>query len=499
LARRGALGGRRPSATALVIGAAALVAAAVAALELTRPGQLPGTSYDTGVYLGAAIRLVHGSVAYRDFAFVQPPGLVILLSPFGLLSEVVGTRRALDALILCTPLLAACNVVLVGRLVRHRGWRAALVACGLMALYPAMFFALLDGMVEPLMDLFCLVGLCLVFEGDTLAGRRRLALGGAAIGVAGTIMVSAVVPALIVVALCARHPRRRLMPVVGGLVAGFGILSLPFAILSPGGFFDGVVISQVARVPKAMRIPADLRLMDLAFGGGDTWALIAAAVIVVVVVAGLLVPPRRRLPALEGFAAGATLAMLAVQFVTSQYFPHYPAMVAPFLAILVGTSAGRLGSWRLPRVVPAATTLLAVWLLATQVMSVEAVTSVRVPGGVVAGVVPAGACALANRTYLLIASDRFNSSLPGCSQMVDTTGVRYADVDIPGGAVAAFRSAITHVDYVVVDMSLPTWLFGSAYAPIRAYVAGNFYVVRENRLYFYIRDGYPIASSSARP
>src|ERR1035441_6668169 len=111
LARRGALGGRRPSATALVIGAAALVAAAVAALELTRPGQLPGTSYDTGVYLGAAIRLVHGSVAYRDFAFVQPPGLVLLLSPFGLLSEVVGTRRALDALILCTPLLAACNVV----------------------------------------------------------------------------------------------------------------------------------------------------------------------------------------------------------------------------------------------------------------------------------------------------------------------------------------------------------------------------------------------------
>jgi hypothetical protein len=127
-------------------------------------------------------------------------------------------------------------------------------------------------------------------------------------------------------------------------------------------------------------------------------------------------------------------------------------------------------------------------------MNVEAVSSVRVPGGVVAGVVPEGACALANRTYLLIASDRFDSSVPGCSQMVDTTGVRYADVDIPGGAVAAFSAAITHVDYLVADMSLPVWLFGSAYASIRTYVADNFHLLQEHDLYFYIRDGYPVVS-----
>jgi hypothetical protein len=147
--------------------------------------------------------------------------------------------------------------------------------------------------------------------------------------------------------------------------------------------------------------------------------------------------------------------------------------------------------------VPSAATALAVWLLAAQVMNVEAVTSVRVPGGFVAGVVPAGACALANRTYLLIASDRFISSVAGCSEMVDTTGVRYADVDRPGAAVAAFQSAITHAGYVVVDMSLAEWFFGSAYAPLRAYVGDHFHLVREHRLYFYVRDGFPVGTSSA--
>ena len=32
-----------------------------------------GNGYDDGVYLGAATRLVHGVLPYRDFDFVQPP------------------------------------------------------------------------------------------------------------------------------------------------------------------------------------------------------------------------------------------------------------------------------------------------------------------------------------------------------------------------------------------------------------------------------------------
>ncbi|MGD0833895.1 MAG: glycosyltransferase 87 family protein [Candidatus Dormibacteria bacterium] len=496
------MAGRHPSATALVTGAAALVAAAVAALQLTRPGQLPGTSYDTAVFLGGAIRLVHGAVPYRDFAFVQPPGLLLLLSPFGLLSELVGTRLALDALILCTPLLAAANVVLVGRLLRHRGWTACLAGCGLLAVYPAVFFALRDGMVEPVMDLCCLVGLCLAFREDRLAGPRRLILGGVALGVAATVMLPGLIPALAVAAVAARHPRRGLLPLAGGLAAGVGVPSLPFALLSPGGFVDGVFVSQLARVPDAARQPLSLRAVDLTVGGGQGWTVVVVAVVILaaialVAVSGLLVPPRRRLPALEWFALGAAAAMLAAQFVTSQYFPHYPAMVAPFLAVLLGISAGRLAAWRLPRLLPAAVTGFALWLLAAQVVGVEGLVSVRVSAAAVDAVVPAGACAVADRTYLLVGSDRFVSTRPGCPELVDPRGTVYANAETPGGAAAAFGAAITGADYVVVDMSLDQWLPGAAYAPVRADVAEQFHLVRSGRLYCYVRDGFAAAATPA--
>jgi predicted membrane-bound dolichyl-phosphate-mannose-protein mannosyltransferase len=116
----------------------------------------------------------------------------------------------------CSPLLAAANVALVGRLIAHRGWLAALAACGLMAVYPATYIALLDGMLEPLMCFFCLLGAVLVFDRDGLAGRRRLVAGGAAFGFAGAVLVAAVLPVLVVMVLCASRFRRRLLPFVGG-------------------------------------------------------------------------------------------------------------------------------------------------------------------------------------------------------------------------------------------------------------------------------------------
>jgi hypothetical protein len=46
---------------------------------ISRPGHLSGfTQYDDGVYFGNAARLVHGAIACRDFAMVQPPGSMLL-------------------------------------------------------------------------------------------------------------------------------------------------------------------------------------------------------------------------------------------------------------------------------------------------------------------------------------------------------------------------------------------------------------------------------------
>ena len=70
---------------------------------------------DVAVYLGAAVRLVQGLLPYRDFVFVQPPGSILLLTPFGALARLAGTRDALAALRCVEPLLAAADVLLAGR------------------------------------------------------------------------------------------------------------------------------------------------------------------------------------------------------------------------------------------------------------------------------------------------------------------------------------------------------------------------------------------------
>ena len=55
-----------------VIAAAAILALALRPFQLSRPGYLSGfTQYDDGVYFGNAPRLVHGAIAYRDFAIGQ--------------------------------------------------------------------------------------------------------------------------------------------------------------------------------------------------------------------------------------------------------------------------------------------------------------------------------------------------------------------------------------------------------------------------------------------
>src|ERR1039458_10676691 len=100
---------RRDPATTVVV-VVALLAAGLQVLRLTRPNALLAGWSDTSIYLGTAVRFVHGALPYRDFATLQPPGMVLLMSPFGLLSTAVGTRVAVMAVTGCSPLLAAANV-----------------------------------------------------------------------------------------------------------------------------------------------------------------------------------------------------------------------------------------------------------------------------------------------------------------------------------------------------------------------------------------------------
>lgn len=479
--------GRDQASWAVVLMAS--VAVGLQVLRLTRPGGLlPGSASDTSLYLGSAVRLVHGVLPYRDFVLLQPPGVVLLMSPFALLSDLVGTRWALGAVNLCTPVLAAANVVLVGRLVCHRGWQAALAGSGLMAVSPQVYSALLNGMLEPLMDLFCLIGLALVFDRDRLAGRRRIALGGLAFGFAGALLVASIVPVLVVAALCLRRLRLRLLPFVGGVVTGFVVPSLPFFAAGPGIFVHDVVLTQLARAPGTYRTASLTRLEYMTFGGGPLGAFIAAAAILVVVVLAFSLV-RRRPSSFEWFAIAAMATMVATQFTIAGYYDHFAAMVAPFVAIAVGVAVARLAS-----VAPSWTAAAAAVSVAVILLNLTPKLATRTGADLhssVDRVVPAGQCALSAPYQLLVISDRFVSDVPGCTPMVDPFALRLAYSGEQ--MVRAYQDAISHTDYLVMSTSLVHAVYGKILAPVRGYVVRNFHLVRSGRLYIYVRHGFPVA------
>ncbi|MGA9113693.1 MAG: glycosyltransferase 87 family protein [Candidatus Dormiibacterota bacterium] len=477
----------------LVVVVMALLAAGLQAFVLTRPHELLAGWSDISIYLGAAIRLVHGALPYRDFALLQPPGLVLLLSPFGLLSVAVGSRVALMALTACTPLLAAANVALVGRLIAHRGWRAALVACGFMAVYPATYLALQDSLLEPLMCLLCLLGAVLVFDRDRLAGRRRLALGGAAFGLATSVLIASALPVLVVAALCASRLRRRLLPFASGVAAGFLIPALPFFAAAPAAFLHDTVISQLARVPLAGRTPLATRLMTMTFavyGGRLAGAVAALAAIGVLILVGLVVG-RRRLTALDAFAIGATLTLGAAQFAISDYFVHFPAMLVPYPALLLGIAVARLRWEWMQRLVVVVAGVAVAWLAVAQAALIATESIVDVAPWVDT-VVPVNGCSISPYTYVLVTSDRLQSTVAGCTAFTDPQATRLASLGSPGGAVPAYRSALEHTDYLVLTTTLRQWLSGP-FAPLYGYVAGNFQPHHSGPLTIYVRDGFPVA------
>ena len=86
---------------------AGLVALGVTGYQLTLPHALAGVhgytgyGYDDGVYLGTAIRLVHGVFPYRDYAFVHPPGIALLLTPACVLISDIGSRSSKGSRLTC--------------------------------------------------------------------------------------------------------------------------------------------------------------------------------------------------------------------------------------------------------------------------------------------------------------------------------------------------------------------------------------------------------------
>ena len=527
----GADPGRRArlSATGAVIAGAVVVALALRVYQLSRPGYLLGvTEYDDGPYFGSAVRLLHGSLPYRDFVLVQPPGITLLMTPAALLAKLTGTAGGMAAGRILTTLASVAAVAVAGLLVRHRGVLATLLTCGILAVYPASVAASHTVMVEPWLALFCLIGAVTVFNGDRPAtSRRRLAWGGVAFGFAGAVEAWAIVPVLVLTVVIAaggpggmRGRVKRAGIYAGGVAAGFLIPVVPFAATSPSGFYRSLITAQVGPRAHPQRISVWARLREMTGIAEIHLPSHVAVALITLVIAGAIIAltiaawrlTRQPPPALDVFALVATAVIVAMFLWPDQFHYHFPAFLAPFLAMSIALPAARfIAALEIAR--PDLTyltqgpvySITAGVLIGVTALNVGTLTNLRYASQTTAAsariqqTVPPGACVLTDQVAYLIVANRFISDVPGCSLMVDGLGT---DLGLSGGlkpetgagnvpAVAAvWRNGFAHAQYV--------WLTFHAYRRVawnpslRVYFREHFVkVMGDSRGLLYASKGLP--------
>jgi len=479
---------RRPG---VIITVAALLGLGLRVFQLTRPGYLTGfTQYDDGVYIGNALRLVNGVIPYRDFAMVQPPGSMLLMVPAALGGKVFGSAWALAAARVLTIGADTANVVLAGLLVRHRGALAAGVASGLYAVYPAALNASQSLFLEPWLNLFCLLGAVILFDGDHLAGHRgvpgengsrRAFWAGVCFGFGTAVKIWAALPALVAWLLCLRARRDR-VPFAGGFLVGIAVPCLPFLALAPSGFGRTVFVSELVQATHG-RVGANPRLADITGIVGlssvgvnpKIWAGATAAGILLLFVVIAWLRARRagsRATALDWFALICTFVVTGMLFSPSEWYVHYAAFAGPFLAVLVGLSAGRLVAARHPPVKKprpwvrvCAGVVAALLIAAMGAADGYIVVTTLYPArdlSAASALIPPGACVLTDTAAATVVIGRFSASSPGCPVIVDTVGTLIATThgkDFVAGP--GVLQADTQVRQQAFQQARYVWLIGN--------------------------------------
>jgi hypothetical protein len=500
------------SPAGLVIAGATVLALVLRCFIFTRSSFLTSgaVEYDDGVYLGAAIRLLQGALPYKDYAFIQPPGIMVVSLPIALIAKLTSATLGLAAARVATACASAACVALAGNLVRHRGAGVTLVTCGLLAVYPADIMSGRTLLLEPWMNLCCLLAATAAFRSGRLAGPRRLGLAGVALGFAGSIKFWAAAPAAILLVIVALVPQQRWQRVrwyVPCVAAGFLVPLAAVAGSTPLRFLRYTLIYQATREGSstAMALRLDhitglvLVLAQQGFGISPgnytlfqadatasmetTTVAVTVPIVVALLVAALIVVPYVRMSRdrthLEWFALGtATLACVAI-LSYSAFFYHYPAFPGPWLAIAAGAAAGALASrarsgqratgagegaegasaalpGRPGRARRWGTAVTAVVVAAVAVVELVQLTNVRVQANPsVARVIPAGSCVVSDQVAVTIAADRFTTA-PGCPDVVDAlaqTLVLSHGVSPAGGAgkqqavVSAWESIFSQAQY----------------------------------------------------
>ena len=411
---------------------------------VVKGGSLNGYGFDGGVYLGAATRLAHGTLPYKDFVFVQPPGVLLLLSPISVASWFFGTGFEVVAGRLLDFVLIGLACGLGTALLQRFGSLAAIAGGSFFALVGVTASVATQFKLEPPLIAALFAMLLVVFDGaERIAGRRRLLIGGLLGGVAVSLKLWALVPVAILLAVVVWRQRNALRPFLLGLVTSLGVTTLPFALASPRGFWRDVVVAQVGRSARGEITPGILGRIDyLAFYvlrplAPSTKGFGFVLLFLLFLLGADAILRRRTLAVLEIViypCVGASLAMLLLAPVFSTYYAWY---FAAFLALGVGaslrsplTAFATFLKHRSLRLLGlgAALVLGLVFGLGQLSFTRTFVGSLHTPGSssLVSDLVPSGACVLSNDAWVTLEANRFVVP-PGCPALVDAKGEWLAD------------------------------------------------------------------------
>lgn len=479
----------------VAMGLATLFALVIRLYTLARPGYLTGvTEYDDGVYLGGATRLIEGALPYRDFAFVQPPGVLLLMTPVALVAKLSTATHAMALARVLTALASTACVPLAGGLMRHRGALVTLVTCGVLAIYPDDVTTAHTLILEPWMNLCLLIGACFAFRDGQLTRPGRLLWAGIAIGFAGAVKYWAALPAAVLLAVLLAAPLfgarpdriRRVLRYLGGVAIGFLAPVLPFTLSAPAVFVHSTLTDQAARegsyVPLSMRLAHVTGLIDILNGQGHLslhagthslfasggaaatsatsagWLPFAAIVAAIGVLFACYALRPCGLSAMECFALLTAVASIVAIMAYSAFFYHYPDFAAPWLALSVGGAAAVLSGIGTPVVRRVLAGIIAFIVIAAGAFQADELSGLRAPDVYPdQAVIPPGWCVLTDEISMVVAANRFTGARPGCPDILDSlaqTLVLSHGVSVQGGAaslpnvVAAWQSLLGKADYV---------------------------------------------------
>jgi alpha-1,2-mannosyltransferase len=362
-----------------------------------------------------------------------------------------------------------------------------------LAVYPPDITTAHTLLLEPWMNLFCLIAMNLAFRRGHLARPIMLAWAGVALGFAADIKFWAAAPAFVLLVIClivTKDRIKRVRAYLIGLVLGFGVPAAPFLIATPLAFIRSTIFDQAARTGSSVAIGVRLAnltgLIDVYTTKGKLtpnpgassmfasfysanvsvshsigWLPILVAVVIAVAIVVGYARQSRRLTPLEWLSLATAVIATAAITGYSAFFYHYADFPAPWIALALGGAAGALAGHRVGSLIVMRVFALVIVVIA--VLQVREMYPLTAHGAeAVAHVIPAGACVVTDEVSLTVGADRFANLPRGCPDIVDSlasTLVLSHGAFVQGGTskmpavVAQWKKWLGDADYVWLSPS----------------------------------------------